>query len=67
MEVLVVYNVLVAYFHELEYQQGCWVLGSHLAQCWRHYLIYRVSRGGDNTFESVPSIPYIFMSCGQHL
>ena len=46
MEILVVYSVLVAHCYELEHYQGRWVLGSHLAECWRHILICRVSRGG---------------------
>ena len=52
-----VYSVLVAHFHELQHQQGCWVFGSHLVQCWRHVLIGRVSRGSDIALESIPSVP----------
>ena len=52
-----VYSVLGAHCYELEHQKGCWVLGSHLAQCWRHNLICRVSRGGNNTLENVPGVP----------
>ena len=58
-----VYSVLVAHCHELEHQQGYWVLGNHLAQYWRHNLTCRVSRGGDSALESVPSVPCIFVNC----
>ena len=57
MYLLVVYNVLVAYFYNLERHKGRWALGSYLVQCSRHILIGRVSRGGDDTLESVPSVP----------
>ena len=51
-----VYSVLVAHFYELEYQQGHWVLGSHSVLTWRYCLICRVSRGGNNALESLPSV-----------
>ena len=52
-----VYSVLVADCHALEYQQGSWVLGSYLVQCWRHNLICMVFRGSNNTLKSVPNVP----------
>ena len=56
-----VYTVLVAHCHEFEHHRGQKVLDSYWVLCWRHKLIYRVSRDRNNTLESVPSIPYIFV------
>ena len=50
-----------------EYEQGHWVVSSHLILHWMHSTICRMSRGSNNALESVHSVPSIIPSLGQHL